>query len=173
MYLSLYSQSSQSSQGCQGRLVRRDYPQLDPLAERVTEIYAEMAARGHALQLSPQVLEHVLLLCHAHDGNERVARIPEGWLKGSEWLPAAWKIGVARWLQVCRPRREAVASILVCGALPILLPESQVPSLSDEQESLLLWLYPSAYRPISRRDWLLLWAHYPDLRGQLKHCPSS
>jgi hypothetical protein len=152
-----------------GTILRRDYPSLDALSSSVDDILEQMAKKRHALRLSPHIVELVWLV-HP-DRNERISRLAShSWLPGAEYLPPAWRAGLARWLEVRRPSRRTAASIVVCGVLPILVPQSGGPRLSPEQEELLFWLYPSPYRWLNRRDWRLLWTRYPDLRRELKHC---
>ena len=152
-----------------GVSIRRDYPCLDALAERVDALMREMAERGHALHISPRIVELVWLM-HP-DRNERIRRLAShSWLPGAEHLPPAWQAGLGSWLEVRQPTCKVAASIMICGVLPILVPESGIPRLSPHQEELLLWLYPSPYRRLSPRDWRLLWTHHTDLRNELQHC---
>jgi hypothetical protein len=154
-----------------GVSIRRDFPCLDALADRVDQIMREMAERGHALRLSPRIVELVWLLHGEQDRDAKRARLqPSSVLPGAEYLPPAWRAGLARWLEVRRPSRRTAASIVVCGVLPILVPQSGGPRLSPEQEDLFRWLYPSPYRRLSSRDWRLLWVRHPELRDELKYC---
>lgn len=150
-----------------GVITRRDCPGLDALSPRIAAILEQMAKRGHALHLSPHVVELTWLLRRQLDQDEEMCRLA---FPGAEHLPPAWRAGLARWLEVRRPTRRTAASILVCGVFPILVPLSGIPWLSPQQRELLLWLYPSPYRPLTQRDWRMLRVRHPELRGELKHC---
>jgi hypothetical protein len=153
------------------RLLRRDYPQLDPLAAGVESICEQMARRGHSLQISPSVVEQVWLW-HPRpnrDGQSSRSASCRG-LSGAEFLSPAWAAGLTRWLEMRRPPRQVAGSILVCGVLPILVSALGAIGLTREQEEICLWLYPSPYRPLKLADWRLLWARCPELRSELKYC---
>ena len=132
-----------------GRLLRRDFPQLDRLSAGVDAICEQMARRGHALQISPSVVEHVWLWRPRPDLDGQSSRSAScRGLPGAEFLSPAWAAGLTHWLETRRPSRQVAGSIVVCGVLPILVSALGAIGLTREQEEIFVWLYPSPYRSL-------------------------